>query len=347
MTPKTARIAFIIFFCAIVAAFLYMAAPLMKGAFLAFIVAVLFYPVYLFFLRIFRHHNYIAAIVTTIISFAVVLIPLTIVLTMIASHLFAFVSRLSVELQSGQLDPAIDRIGNIINHWLVILPGTKDAAIDLQVVLLNFVKHVGKFLYQYSPNVFASTVHVVITLVVVVIFLVVFLAEGSRLFAWFMRLFPLSRSHQEEISREIRVMISATLLGMIATALIQGVLIGLGFLVAGFEEPVMWGLIAVLAAFIPIIGAAVCYLGGFSVLLAMGRWQAAVIFLAYGLIFVSSVDNIIKPLVMGSQVRIHPVLLFVALLGGVRAFGPIGIVFGPVLLAVFLSALKIYQREFA
>jgi len=108
----------------------------------------------------------------------------------------------------------------------------------------------------------------------------------------------------------------------------------------------MWGLIAVLAAFIPIIGAASCYIGAFAVLAAMGRMQAAVIFLLYGILIVSSIDNFIKPLVMRGRTRVHPVLLFVALLGGVRAFGPIGVVFGPVLLAVFLSSLRIYQREF-
>lgn len=133
---------------------------------------------------------------------------------------------------------------------------------------------------------------------------------------------------------------------MIATAIVQGLLIGLGFWIADFSEPLMWGLIAILAAFIPIIGAASCYIGATVVLFAMGRVQAAIIFLVYGFVFVSSVDNIIRPLVMGGRIKVHPVLLFIALLGGVRAFGAIGIVFGPVLLAVFLASLRIYQREF-
>lgn len=346
ISQKGARIAFLVFFGVLVAAFLYMASPLMKAAFLALIVAVVFHPVYLFFLKLFRRHNYVAAFVTTILSFCVVLVPIVIVVALLASNIVEFATQLADRLQSGQLAPIVDQIGQTINHWLSILPGMGDIVIDLRATIVTALKAVGGFLYQFSPKMLATTARLGINLVVLVIFLVAFFAEGSKLFAWLVRALPLSASHQEEISREIRVMISAILLGMIATAVVQGLLIGLGFWVAGFSEALMWALIAILAAFIPIVGAAACYIGAVIVLLAMGRVHAAIIFLIYGFIFVSSVDNIIKPLVMRGKMRVHPVLLFIALLGGVRAFGPIGIVFGPVLLAVFLSSLRIYQREF-
>ena len=346
MSPQGARIAFLIFFGVLVAAFIYMAAPLMKAAFMALIIAIIFYPVYKFLLRLFRQHNYMAAIVTTVLSFCVVLVPLAVVIAMIASNLLEFASRLADQLQSGQIAPVIAHIERVINDWLASLPGGGNNVIDLRITIIDFLKTVVSFLYQFSPRVLATTAKLGIGLVVFTIFLVVFFAEGSNLFAWLLRALPLSASHQEEISREIRVMISAILLGMIVTALAQGLLIGLGFWIVGFSEVLMWGLIAVLAAFIPIIGAASCYIGAFAVLAAMGRMQAAVIFLLYGILIVSSIDNFIKPLVMRGRTRVHPVLLFVALLGGVRAFGPIGVVFGPVLLAVFLSSLRIYQREF-
>lgn len=347
ISPKGARITFLIFFGVLVAAILYMASPLMKAAFLALIIAVVFHPVYLFFLKLFRRHNYVAALVTTALSFCVVLVPVVILVALLASNIVEFATRLAEQLQSGQLAPIVDQIDQTINHWLSILPGMGDIVIDLRATIVTALKAVGGFLYQFSPKMLATTARLGINLVVLVIFLVTFFAEGSRLFAWLVRALPLSASHQEEISREIRIVISAILLGMIATAIVQGLLIGLGFWVAGFSEPLMWVLIAILAAFIPIVGAAACYIGAVIVLLAMGRAHAAIIFLIYGFVFVSSVDNIIKPLVMRGKMNVHPVLLFIALLGGVRAFGPIGIVFGPVLLAVFLSSLRIYQREFA
>jgi len=346
ISPKGARIAFLIFFGVLVAAFLYMAAPLMKAAFLALIIAIVFHPVYIFFLKLFRQHNYIAAVVTTILSFCVVLVPIVILVALLASNIVEFATKLAEQLQSGQFAPIVDHVGQTISRWLSMLPGGGEIAFDLRATIVSALKVVGGFLYQFSPKMLATTARLGINLVVLVIFLVAFFAEGSKLFAWLVRALPLSVSHQEEISREIRIMISAILLGMIATAIVQGLLIGLGFWIVGFPDSLMWCLIAILAAFIPIVGAASCYIGAVIVLLAMGRPHAAIIFLIYGILFVSSVDNFIKPFAMRGKMRVHPVLLFIALLGGVRAFGPIGIVFGPVLLAVFLASLRIYQREF-
>lgn len=346
ISQKGARIAFLIFFGVLVAAFFYMAAPLMKAAFLALIIAVIFHPVYIFFLKLFRQHNYIAAVVTTVLSFCVVLVPVVIVVALLASNIVEFATRLAEQLQSGQLAPVADQLGQTISGWISSIPGGGEIVFDLRATVVSALKEVGGFLYQFSPKMLATTAKLGINLVVLVIFLVVFFAEGSKLFAWLIRALPFSVSHQEEISREIRLMISAILLGMIATAIAQGLLIGLGFWVAGFSEPLMWCLIAILAAFIPIVGAASCYIGAVIVLLAMGRSHAAIMFLIYGILFVSSVDNIVKPFAMRGRMRVHPVLLFIALLGGVRAFGPIGVVFGPVLLAVFLASLRIYQREF-
>ncbi len=346
ISPKGARIAFLIFFGVLVAAFLYMASPLMKGAFMAMIVSVIFYPVYKLFLRLFKGHNYIAAVITTMLSFCVVLIPLIIILAALAANISDFATRLIGQMQNQQVVEIVDKINLTINNWLSSLPGGNDSAFDLKIAIINFTKIAGRFLYQFSPRVFATTAKIGVNLIVFVLFLVVLFAEGSKLFTLIIHTLPLSVIHQEEISRQIRKMISATLLAMVSVAVVQGLLIGLGFWVAGFSEPLMWGFIAVMASFVPIVGAASCYIGAVIVLLAMGKWHAAILFLLYGLIFISSVDNVIRPLLMGQQARIHPLLLFIALLGGVRVFGPIGIVFGPVLLAVFLASLRIYQREF-
>jgi predicted PurR-regulated permease PerM len=347
MTQKTARIAFIVFFIAVVSAFFYMAWPLMKGVFLAFVVAILFFPVYQIFFRLFRRRSYLAACITTVLCFVIVLVPLSIAITMVAVQLVEFVTALASKIQTGQLDPVILALGQAIDRWMEILPKALQFEVDLRGMILDGIKHAAAFLYQFSPHMLAKTASVAFNLVILAIFMVVFFAEGPHLFAWLLRSMPISVRYQKEISREIRNMITALLLGMIGTAVVQGILIGLGIEIAGFSNAEMWGMLAMLAAFIPIIGAALTYLTATAILASMGQWQAALLFLLYGVAIVSSVDNVLKPLVMGSRMRVHPVLLFVALLGGVRAFGAIGVIGGPVLLAVFLAALRIYQREFA
>ena len=347
MTPKVTRAAFIIFFIILVAAFLYMASPLMTPAFIAFILAIVFHPVYQRLERLFRGSRYVAAVSGAFLCFAVILVPLALVVTLLSFRVVEFAMKLVEQIQAGNLGLFIDKAGAAINGWLATFPGGDTFVLNLREAILEGLKAVANFLYQYSPQVLSSTASIALNLVLIGIFLVVFFAEGSRIFAWLLKILPLSAVHQQEISREIRVMISALLLGMIGTALMQGLLLGLGFWVAGFSNALMWGLIAILAAFIPIVGAASCYIGATAALAAMGRWDAAALFLLFGIGIVSSVDNVLRPLVMRGKVHVHPVLLFVALLGGVRAFGPIGVIFGPVLLAVFLASLRIYQREFA
>lgn len=347
MTPKVTRAAFIVFFVILVVTFLYMASPLMSPAFVAAIVATVFYPFYHKLDRLFGQRHYAAAIVSTLLCFCIVLIPIALVLTLLSVKMVGFALRLMEQIQAGHLGPFLDEAGRAVNSWIATLPGGENLVINLRETILQGLKAVANFLYQYSPQFISSTASIALGLLFVAIFLVVFFAEGARISALVLRVLPLSAVHQKEMSREIRVMISALLLGMIGTALLQGLLIGVGFWAAGFSNVIMWGIIAILAAFIPIIGAAVCYIGATAVLAAMGRWDAAALFLLYGVVVVSSVDNVLKPLAMRGVVKVHPVLLFVALLGGVRAFGPIGVVFGPVLLALFLASLRIYQREFA
>ncbi|MBN1283374.1 MAG: AI-2E family transporter [Proteobacteria bacterium] len=346
MTPKGTRAAFIVFFMALVAAFLYMASPLMIPAFVACIVSIIFYPLYQRLERLVRRRRYAAAGLATLLCFAVVLIPLAAMVGMLSVKLVGFAMRLAQQIQAGHLGQYIDGAGVAINERLALLPGGEELVVNLREMLIEGLKGIANFLYQYSPQVLSSTASIAVNLVLIAIFLVVFFAEGSRIFSWMLKILPISAVHQKEISREIRVMISALLFGMIGTAIVQGILMGVGFWAADFQNPAMWGMIAALVAFIPIIGAAFIYTGACIALVIMGRWEAAAAFLLYGLLIVSSVDNFLRPLVMRGRINVHPVLLFVALLGGIRAFGPIGAIFGPVLLAVFLASLRIYQREF-
>lgn len=347
MNTKTARAAFIIFFIVMVAAFLYMASPMVKPIFLAAIVSILFHPVYVVLLRWMRQHNYLAAVATSALCFGIVLLPLAVLLTALSFHVVEFVVRLAEQVQGGNLDPLISQVSSTINGWVAQLPVDLRFSFDLRSAILEALKTSAGVLYQYSPRVLATTAQIILGLVLMAIFMVVFFAEGSRLFAWFLRCLPLSASHQREISRDIRIMISALLLGVAGTALFQGLLIGGGMWVAGFENAGMWTLIAIAISFIPIVGAAGFYTVTALTLGSMGRWDAGITFLVFGAVIVSSVDNFLRPLLMSGKMRVHPVLLFIALLGGVRTFGPIGALVGPVLLAVFLTSLRIYQREFA
>ena len=131
----------------------------------------------------------------------------------------------------------------------------------------------------------------------------------------------------------VGVTVRAVVFGIVLTALAQGVLAGLGYWVAGIAAPALWGVVTALVSMIPFVGPVV-WIGLSLGLLASGETQAAVGLFLWGALVVSWVDNLIRPLVISGPTRIPFLLVFLGVLGGINAFGLIGLFLGPVLLAV-------------
>jgi predicted PurR-regulated permease PerM len=134
----------------------------------------------------------------------------------------------------------------------------------------------------------------------------------------------------------VGVTVRAVVFGIVLTALAQGVLAGLGYWVAGVTAPALWGVITVLVSLIPFVGPVV-WIGLSLILLAHGETQAALGLFLWGALVVSWVDNLIRPLVISGPTRIPFLLVFLGVLGGLNAFGLIGLFLGPVLLAVSIA----------
>jgi predicted PurR-regulated permease PerM len=217
---------------------------------------------------------------------------------------------------------------------------------SLRTTLLSLAQEVGHVLYTYSPRFFLSTANIGLKLILWVLFLFVLFAEGPALYHYFMELSPISQRHERYIAGEVRGMVSAVFLGLIATSLVNAVLMTIAFAIVGIDRPLMWGLMTFGFSFVPVIGALTIWGGAAIYLLLIGAWPAAIGMGLYGLLIISQADNIVKPLVMRGRVKVHPVLLLLSILGGVQAMGPVGLILGPVFIAIFLAVLHIYREEF-
>ncbi|MBI4212510.1 MAG: AI-2E family transporter [Deltaproteobacteria bacterium] len=347
MNPRLMRIAFIIFFASLTFLFAFITWPFAKSAFLAFTLTIVFSPLYHRILRRFKMHRYLASFATTIIIAACFILPLAILGTVVITKIGAFLQDFVLQLEQGTFANIIEPLFHGIHSWIVDLIGQAPLAQDFETAILETFKAIATQLYQFSPRVLSTTISVVTNFFLMFLFLIVFFVEGDALYRWFVETTPLSRSHWEEMATEVRTTITTSLTASIVTAIVQGSLLGIGFVIAGFHQPYGWWLVAILASIVPIVGAASCYVIACIVLLAAGETAWAIGFLLYGIGIVSSVDNVIRPLIVRGASKMHPLLLFVTFIGAVRFFGPIGIVVGPVLLAIFLSSLRIYRREFA
>ena len=147
-------------------------------------------------------------------------------------------------------------------------------------------------------------------------------------------LLPLERSESEALIKRIRDVIDGSIYGVLVIALIQGGLGGLMFWFLAIPSPVMWGLVMAVASLIPLFGTASVWIPGAGYLLLTGNWGKAIILAAFGAVVISSVDNFLRPKLVGDRVKLNELVMFFSVLGGLDVFGVLGIVAGPVVFAI-------------
>lgn len=212
------------------------------------------------------------------------------------------------------------------------------ASFDLSTLIQEAVSGVGGVM----RDVVTGTADVVFKLFIVVIALYFFLRDGRRFVLQFIQLSPLADEEDVLIIRKLKVVTSSLIRGTLVIALLQGLLTGVGFLIFGLPQPVVWGSVAAVGALIPTVGTGLVAIPAFVWLLVTGQYVPALGFACWGVMIVGLVDNVIGPKLIGSHARIHPLLVLLAVLGGLWAFGIAGFLIGPLLFGLLVALAEIY-----
>jgi len=171
------------------------------------------------------------------------------------------------------------------------------------------------------------------------------LRDGPALRAEFHRISPFSEQQETQIFDHISRTVKAVLQAMVVVPIVQGIVAGLGFWLFGVPHPLVWGVAVVFAAFVPLLGSPLGWVPAVVYLFYMGTTRSAIGLLIYGIVVISGIDNVVKPLILHGSAQIHPLLGFLSILGGAFAFGPLGFLVGPVVLSLVLSAIRIYRDD--
>ena len=163
--------------------------------------------------------------------------------------------------------------------------------------------------------------------------------DGRQLADTVRALLPASDADKTRLFRHLAAVTRALVYGTGVTALVQGALIGLGFAVVGLPSPVVFGVLAALSALIPLAGTPLVWVPAVLVLAAQDRWGAAIFMLLWGG-FVVTLDNFLRPWLVSGRARIGALTVFIGVLGGISAFGPIGVVLGPLVLALSIALVQ-------
>jgi predicted PurR-regulated permease PerM len=172
------------------------------------------------------------------------------------------------------------------------------------------------------------------------------LRDGPALMAIIRSSSPLPEAYELEIFKKFEDVSYATFYGSLLTAVAQGAAAFLLFLVLGLPAPLFWGAMISLVSLVPIVGAFLIWLPWASYLLLAGLTTRGIVLLAVGGLVVSSIDNVLKPIIIKGRTDMHPLLVFLSVLGGLQVFGFLGVLLGPLLVALFVSFLNFYREEF-
>jgi predicted PurR-regulated permease PerM len=169
-----------------------------------------------------------------------------------------------------------------------------------------------------------------------------FLKERARVDDAITRFSPLAPAETSALVKRLKQTINSVVKGSLFIALIQGALTAVGFLIFGIPNAVLWGSVAVIGALIPSVGTALVMVPGIIYLLLTSHTGAAIGLAIYGFIGVGTVDNFLRPYLVGGQASIHPLLVLLSVLGGIAFFGAGGLFLGPLVVSLLLGLLSIY-----
>ncbi len=196
-----------------------------------------------------------------------------------------------------------------------------------------------KYAASLGGSLVVGTLETVFSFFLMLVLLFFFLRDGRELVSRPVRLIPLEPQRRSALIKHLGKVTRALVYGTGITALVQGILTGIGFALSGLPSAVFFGVVAFVLSLLPFVGSALVWIPGVIYLAAVGRWGAAIFLLVWGAI-VSVSDNILRPLVVARQAPVAEITVFVGVLGGAAAFGAIGLIAGPLLLALIVGLLQ-------
>jgi len=213
------------------------------------------------------------------------------------------------------------------------------ASVDFPGVMRN----VAQWASTNVGSLFTSGASLVMNLFIFFVALFYFLVDREKIVNEMLVLSPLRDTVDHEIAERMVQTVRGVIFGSLIIALVQGVLAGVGLTIFGVPGALLWASMVVVAAQIPMLGTAVVMLPAVVYLFGVGNSGAAIGLLVWSLVIVGTIDNVLKPFVVGSKTRMNGLLILVSMLGGLESFGPVGFIIGPTILAAFLVVVELYK----
>jgi len=317
--------------------------PFMTAILFSIVVTYIFYPFYRFLNKRLKNKN-LSALIVVILVILVITLPLFFTLNAVSREARINYLLIKQKITSGKIfDVQCKASDAQLCKLITSVEGIMQDP-HTRYYLETGIQRITEYLVNNTSNFLLSIPLTVLNFFVVILLIFYLSRDGESLLNKFMDLSPLRRGHQLRIIGKFKEVIRAVVYGHIIIAIIGGIITVIGFYLANVAAPILWGLVVILLAFIPFIGPPVVWIPAFLIKISEGANLQATIILIVGVILMFT-DYFLKPKVVGDRAKIHPVLVLFGAIGGLMIFGFIGVLVGPVVIALLVTLLQIYKEE--
>ena len=335
---------FLLLLAAVTLGFLWLLLPFFGAVMWAVALAIIFTPTFKRLSRRLGQRRTLAALITLAVSLIVVILPLAI----IGASLVRDISLIAAKIRGGQLDYALyfERIVASSPRWLIDSLsrfGLTDFS-SVQERVSAAALQGSQLLATQALSIGQNTFDFLVSFFVMLYLLFFLLRDGSALSKIVRDSLPFAHVQTTYLLKKFTTVTRATIKGNIAVALVQGILGGVAFWTLGVQGPLVWGVLMGFLSLLPAVGAALVWLPAAIYLLAIGAVGKGIGLIAFGVLAIGMVDNVLRPILVGKETKMPDYIVLMSTIGGIAVFGINGFVIGPVIAALFLSTWSLFNE---
>ncbi len=309
----------------------------------AVVLSIVFYPLYVFILRYVRWKS-IASLITLVVIILVIIGPFSSITYLLVNE----IQNIPASLGGGTIEsvrglfshPGIEYIVNKIGSLLNI-PIT---GAELNKSIAAYASQIGNELLGRIPVGLGNVASVAANFILMAFSIFFILRDGADFLERSSNYMPFSAAQKKRLVTQIRDIVVSTIYGGVIVAILQGIIGGVSYALLGLSSPVLWGLATAISSFIPLLGTFAVWGILSAYLFFTGAAGKGIILVIIGIFGISMVDNILKPVLIGARTRMHVLVIFFSVLGGINQFGLIGLIMGPLVVALFFSVIEIFRN---
>ena len=319
--------------------------PFLSVIILAIVVTGVFAPVYRFLNR--KLNSTISSLLTCILIFFVLFLPLSFFVGILANEAWDLYLTARGALQNKPFMELLQKsdIFGTINLFLAKFK-IQITGEELNKAIAEIGRAVGLFLYGQARSITTNVLKFIVNFFFMLLIIFYLLIDSPRLVAFIVKLSPLPEDQDQKLIQKFKDIAAAILLGNGLGGIIQGTLGGLVFFLFGLKSPFLWGVIMALLAFLPIVGIGAVFVPAAVFLFLQSRLAAGIFFIIFYIILSGGIEYLFKPRLVGKRVRMHTLIVFLSIIGGLKLFGILGIIYGPLVVTAFLTLAEIYQASY-